>query len=119
MDLVFYMAVTLTVFLVVAMLLAPVILRPSAAARRMLQMVRSNRPDERKVGSKEQLQEKILSMARGLRVRFGLVADERVTQQLLSAGIRTSRGRNTYSASRMVVPILGLVCGSLIRSNTI
>jgi tight adherence protein C len=119
MDLIFYMAVTLTVFLVVAMLLAPVILRPSAAARRMLQMVRSNRPDERKVGSKERLQEKILSMARGLRVRFGLVADERVTQQLLSAGIRTSGGRNTYSASRMVVPILGLVCGSLIRSNTI
>src|ERR1700733_15018590 len=119
MDLVFYMAVTLTVFLVVSLLLAPVILRPSAAARRMLQMVRSNRPDERKVSSKERLQEKILSMARSFRVRFGLVADERVTQQLLSAGIRTSRGMKPYSASRFVGPVLGLVCGSLIPSNTI
>ena len=92
MDLVFYIALTLTVFLVFAMLLAPVILRPSPAARRMLQMVRSNRPDERNVGSKERLQEGILSMARGLRIRFGLAADEKIRQQLLSAGIRTSRG---------------------------
>jgi tight adherence protein C len=119
MDLVFYMAVTLTIFLVVALLLAPVILRPSLAARRMLEMVRSNRPDERNVGSKERLQEKILSMARGLRVRFGLVADEKVTQQLLSAGIRTSRGINAYSASRVLGPVLGLACGSLIHSNTV
>jgi tight adherence protein C len=119
MNLIFYMAVTLTVFLVVALLLAPVILRPSPAARRMLEMVRSNRPDERNVGSKERLQEKILSAARGLRVRFGLLADEKVTQQLLSAGIRTSRGTSAYSASRILLPVVGLACGSLIHSNTI
>jgi tight adherence protein C len=104
---------------VFAMLLAPVILRPSPAARRILQMVRSNRPDERNVGNKERLQEAILSMARGLRVKFGLSADERVRQQLLSAGIRTSRGMNAYSASRVIGPLLGLVCGSMIHSNTI
>jgi tight adherence protein C len=119
MNLIFYMAVTLTVFLVVSLLLAPVILRPSPAARRMLAMVRSNRPDERYVGSKERLQEKILSMGRGLRVRFGLLADEKVTQQLLSAGIRTSRGISAYGASRILVPLLGLAGGSLIHSNTI
>jgi tight adherence protein C len=117
MILIFYMAVTLTVFLVVALLLAPVILRPSLAARRMLALVQSNRPDERKVGSKERLQEEILSMARGLRVRFGLLADEKVTQQLLSAGIRTSAGRSAYAASRILVPLLGLACGSLIHGN--
>jgi tight adherence protein C len=119
MDLVFYIALTLTVFLVFAMLLAPVILRPSPAARRILQMVRSNRPDERNIGDKERLQEAILSMARELRVKFGLAGDERVRQQLLSAGIRTSRGMNAYSASRVLGPLLGLVCGSLIHTNTI
>jgi tight adherence protein C len=119
MDLVFYIALTLTVFLVFAMLLAPVILRPSPAARRMLQMVRSNRPDERNVGSKERLQEGILSIARDLRIRFGLAADDKVKQRLLSAGIRTSRGLNAYSASRILGPLLGLVCGSLIHTNTI
>ncbi len=48
MDPVFYFALTFTVFLVFALMLAPVILRPSPAARRMLEMVRSNRPDEQK-----------------------------------------------------------------------
>ena len=66
MDLVFYVAFMLTVFLVLALLLAPVLLRPSPGARRIMEMVKSNRPDERSVGSKERLQEAILSMARGL-----------------------------------------------------
>ena len=60
MGLVFYVALTFTVFLVLALLLAPVILRPSPAARRILEMVRSNRPDERNVGTKERVQEENL-----------------------------------------------------------
>jgi tight adherence protein C len=119
MNLVFYIALTLTVFLVLALLLAPVILRPSPAARRILQMVRSNRPDERNVGTIERLQESLLSMGRALRMRLGLEADEKTKQLLLSAGIRTNRGMNTYAASRILGPLLGLVCGSLIHTNTI
>jgi tight adherence protein C len=119
MDLVFYSALTLTVFLVFALIFAPVILRPSPAARRMLEMVRSNRPDERNVGSKERMQEAVLSMARGLRIRLGITEDEKVKQQLLSAGVRTSQGMNAYVASRYVGPVLGLVCGSLIHTNTV
>jgi tight adherence protein C len=116
---IFNIALTLTVFLVLALLLAPVLLRPSPAARRILEMVQSNRPDERRVGSKERIQESILSLARSLRVRFGLAEDEKVKQQLLSAGIRSSRGMNAYFASRILGPLMGLVCGSLIPTNTI
>jgi tight adherence protein C len=119
MNLVFYSALTFTVFLVFALIFAPVILRPSPAARRMLEMVRSNRPDERNVSSKERLQEAVLSLARSLRIRLGITEDEKVKQQLLSAGIRTSEGMNTYVASRYVGPVLGLVCGSLIHTNTV
>jgi tight adherence protein C len=119
MDLVFYSALTLTVFLVFALIFAPVILRPSPAARRMLEMVRSNRPDERNVGSKERMQEAVLSMARGLRIRLGITEDEKVKQQLLSAGVRSSQGMNAYVASRYVGPVLGLVCGSFIHANTV
>ena len=61
MGLVFYIALTFTVFLVLALLLAPVILRPSPAARRIMEMVQSNRPDVRNVGAKERMQETILS----------------------------------------------------------
>ncbi len=119
MDLVFYVAFTLTVFLVVALLLAPVLLRPSPGARRIMEMVQSNRPDEQSVGNKERLQETILSIARGLRMRLGLAEDEKVKQQLLSAGLRSSRSATAYFASRIIGPLIGLVCGSLIHTNTV
>jgi tight adherence protein C len=115
----YYIALALTVFLFVALLLAPMILRPSPAARRMLEMVQSTRPDKRSVGYKERIQQTILSMATGLQGRLGLAEDEKVKQQLLSAGIRSSRGMNAYAASRFVAPVIGIVCGSLIRSNTV
>jgi tight adherence protein C len=119
MGLIFYIAMALTVFLLIAMLLAPVILRPSPAARRMLEMVQSTRPDKRSVGYKERMQRTILSMAAGLQARLGLAEDEKVKQQLLSAGVRSSRGMNAYAASRFIGPVIGIVCGSLIRSNTV
>jgi tight adherence protein C len=119
MSLIFYVAVMLTVFLFLALLLAPVIFRPSAAARRMLEMVKSARPDERSIGNKERVQGTILSMAQGLRARLGLTEDEKLKQQLLSAGLRSSRSMNAYSASRFVGPMLGIVCGSVIRTNTV
>jgi tight adherence protein C len=119
MSLIFYVAVMLTVFLFLALLLAPVIFRPSAAARRMLAMVKSARPDERSIGNKERVQGKILGMAQSLRARLGLTEDERLKQQLLSAGLTSSRSMNAYSASRFVGPMIGIVCGSLIRTNTV
>src|ERR1700730_4965419 len=111
MDLVFYFALTFTVLLIFALIFAPVILRPSPAARRMLEMVRSNRPDERSVSKKERLQEAVLATATRLRIRLGIAEDEKVKQQLLSAGIRSSEGMTASSPSRYVGPVLGLVCG--------
>jgi tight adherence protein C len=119
MGLIFYIALAFTVFLLVALLLAPVILRPSPAARRMMEMVQSTRPDVRRVGSKERMQRTILSAAKGLQARLGLTEDEKVKQQLLSAGIKGRQSANAYAASRFVGPVIGLACGSLIHSNTV
>ena len=119
MNLILYVAVMITVFLFLALMLAPVILRPSPAARRMMEMVQSTRPDERSVGYKERVQRTILSMAKDLRSRLGVTEDGRIKQQLLSAGLKSSRSINAYSASRVIGPVIGLVCGSLIRSNTV
>jgi tight adherence protein C len=119
MNLIYYIAFALTFFLLAALLLAPVILRPSPAARRMLEMAQSTRPDVRSVGYKERIQRTILSTATALQARLGLTEDEKVKQQLLSAGIKSSRSMNAYAASRFIGPVIGLVCGSLIRSNTV
>jgi tight adherence protein C len=83
-----------------------------------MELVQSNRPDQRYVGGKERLQEKILFMANRLRVGLGLAEDEKVKQLLLTGGVRTSRGMNIYFASRVLGPVIGLVCGSLIHTNT-
>lgn len=90
MNLIFYAALTLTVFLVLALLLAPVIMKPSAAARRILEMVQSARPDRRKIGRKEQVQETILAAAKAFRARLGLAEDAKVRQRLLSAGLKAA-----------------------------
>jgi tight adherence protein C len=119
MNLIFYIAVMLTVFLFLALLLAPAILRPSPAARRMLELVQSTRPDERNIGNKERAQRTILSMAKLLQARLGLTEDEKTKQQLLSAGVRSSRSMTAYAASRFVGPVIGIVCGSLIHTNTV
>jgi tight adherence protein C len=119
MSLIFYIAVMLTVFLFLALLLAPIILRPSPAARRMLEMVQSTRPDKRSVGYKERLQRRILSAATALQARLGLKEDEKVKEQLLSAGMGSRRSINAYAASRVIGPVIGLACGSLIHSNTV
>jgi tight adherence protein C len=119
MSLILYVAVMITVFLFLALMLAPVILRPSPAARRMMEMVQSTRPDERSVGYKERVQRTILSMAKDLQSRLGLTEDGRIKQQLLSAGLKSSRSISVYSASRVIGPVIGLICGSLIRSNTV
>ena len=119
MSVVFLSAFGLTVFLVLALLIAPALMRPSPAARRILEMVQSSRPDQRKVGTKERLQVKILSLANGVRIRLGLAEDEQLKQQLFSGGIKTSRGANAYLTSRFLGPVIGLALGSLVPSNTV
>ena len=119
MSVVFLSAFGLTVFLVLALLIAPALMRPSPAARRILEMVQSSRPDQRKVGTKERLQVKILSMANSVRIRLGLAEDEQLKQQLFSGGIKSSRGANAYLTSRFLGPVIGLALGSLIPTNTV
>lgn len=119
MGLIFYIAVMVTVFLLLALLLAPAILRPSPAARRMLEMVQSTRPDERSIGNKELMQRTILSLAKRLQARLGLTEDEQTKQQLMSAGVRSSRGMTAYAASRFIGPLMGIGCGSLIPANSV
>jgi tight adherence protein C len=116
----FYVALTMTVFLVISLLTAPIFLRPSPAARRILDLVQSSRPDERKVGHKERVRGNILSIAKGLQARVGLAEDEQLKEQLRGAGITSSGSMNMYVASRMAIPCIGLLCGGLlIHSNQI
>ena len=87
-QLILYVAITLTVFIALALLMAPVLLRPSAEASRVLAVVTSKRPDRRHVSGQEQAQEKLLDAARALRSRLGLAENPKLIARLSAAGLR-------------------------------
>lgn len=119
MDIIFYAAVALTFFCAIALFLAPVLLRPSRAARHILDVVKSNRPDERKIGGKERIQETILSLSRSFRSHIGLSEDDKLKQRFVSAGLRREDRADIYFTSRFCFFLIGLLCGSFAPENTI
>jgi tight adherence protein C len=115
----FYVGLMLTVFLVLALLIAPVVLAPSPAARRILEMVQSTRPDQRKVRPKERIKDAILSIGNGLRSKFGFSADERLKDRMLAAGFRGSGAANAYRSCRFLVPLVGVVLGTFLTDHSL
>ena len=71
MQVLLFLAIALTVFCGIAVLFAPMLLKPSPEAARILEMVQTHRSDRRKIGSTELLQDGVLKLARGLRATAG------------------------------------------------
>jgi tight adherence protein C len=109
----------LIVFCVVALLLTPNLFRPSPEAQRIFDVVKSARPDQRTIGGKERLQDRLLGMASTLRMRLGLAEDPRLKARLANAGIHGKASADVFFASQFLVPLAGVVGGSLMGSNTI
>jgi tight adherence protein C len=118
MNLIYYVALTITVFLVLALLLAPAILKPSRAAMRIFAMVQSTRIDHRRIGNKERAQDFILSYAKRFRSVVGLTENEKLKERLLSAGLKSTKSANAYTFSRLLGPLAGIFIGSFVRTNT-
>ncbi len=114
----FYIALSLTVFCVITLLCAPFLLRPSQQARRILDVVTSERPDKRTIRSKEVAKDKLLSMARAFRARLGLSEDEKLRQRFVSAGLKGGSQLDLYFTARFVGPAAGAIGGSFIHTNT-
>src|SRR5579875_788884 len=100
----FYIALSLTVFCVVALLSAPFLLRPSKQARRILDIVTSERPDKRTIRGKEVARDKVLSIARAFRARLGLSEDEKLRQRFVSAGFKGGNQMDVYFTARFLGP---------------
>lgn len=119
MPVIFYLVLGLIIFSVVALLMMPNLFRPSPEAQRILDVVKSDRPDQRTIGGKEQVQTKLLGAATELRVRLGLAENPALKARLAMAGIRGTASTDIFFASQFIVPAAGAVLGSLIGSNTI
>jgi tight adherence protein C len=118
MDLIFYIALAVTVAFVVALLLAPLFLRPARHERRILDVIKSDRPDQRKISDKERAKEKILAIARAFHARIGFTGDDKLKQKFLSAGLRGGNKMDVYLTARFLVPLAGVAAGSFMPSNT-
>jgi tight adherence protein C len=119
MPIVFYVLLALIVFGVVALMLMPNFFRPSAEAQRVFDVVKSDRPDVRTPGGKEQMQDKLLNVAANLRMRLGVSDNPRLRVRLAQAGITSKAGFDMFFASQYLVPLGGAVAGTLFGSNVV
>ncbi len=119
MQMFFYIGIAIMAFSAIGLLAAPVILRPTPEAERMLEVVQSNRPDQRKVKSKEHMQEGLLQVARELRARLGVSENTKLKERLFTAGLREQGTADMFFAVQCVVPLLCAFAGSFVRSNTL
>ncbi len=118
MQTVFYLAIGFTVFLTIALLCAPVLLRPSPEAQHILDVVTSNRLDQRTIGGKEVFQDGILKIGKDLRGRLGISENVKLKQRLAEAGLRGKSTLDSFFAIQLAAPLLGAFAGSFIPVNT-
>jgi tight adherence protein C len=119
MPIVFYVVLAFIVFGVVALMLMPNFFRPSVEAQRVFDVVKSDRPDIRIPGGKEQFQDKLLHLASNLRMRAGVSENPRLKVRLAQAGIRSKAGLDSYFAAQYLVPLAAAAAGTLFGSNVV
>ena len=116
--LIFYIAIGVTAFLTIALLMAPMLLRPSPEAQRILDVVTSQRPDRRTVKSKEEISEKLLSAARELRGRLGMGDNPKLKARLFAAGMRDASSVDGFFAAQFLTPLALAFAASFAPDNT-
>jgi tight adherence protein C len=119
MEIIFYIAVSLTVGCVAVLLALPLLIRPSRGAMRILEVVKSTRVDERRIGQRERIENALLDIAGRFRSRLGLSADDKLKQRFLAAGVRANNKMEGYFAARLLGPIAGVLAGSFIFQNRV
>jgi len=115
MSIILYALLAVITFCIVALLLTPDLFRPSPEAQRILDVVKSTRVDRRTIGEKERIQDKLVGIATRLRILLGLSEDPNLKVRLVSAGIHSHNSVDVFFAARLLVPLAGVIVGSLIR----
>jgi tight adherence protein C len=118
MQMIFYIAIAVMAFSAIALLAAPVLLKPTPEAERMLEVIQSNRPDRRQIRNKEHVQEGLLKAARELRGRLGLAENTKLKERLFTAGYRESGMYDIFFAAQCIMPLLAAFAFSFVPVNT-
>lgn len=118
MNIILLVGVGLCAFLVIALLTAPILMRPSLAERRMHSLIHATRRDARRIGPREAMREGILSIATSFRARVGLGENKEMADRLQSAGLRGARTSDLYFVARFLCPLIGVIAGSFLLNTS-
>lgn len=118
MTIALYFAVCLAVFCVIGLVASPWLFQSGRESRRVLEVVRSTRPEQSRTITRGSQKDQLLAVARAFRSKLGLTEDEKLRQRFIAAGIKGSAKLDIYFTSRFLLPLLGIAGGSFISGNT-
>jgi tight adherence protein C len=119
MQILFYLALTFTVFCTVALLMVPMLLKPAPEVQRVLDVTASKQSDKRELLGEEELRDKLLKLAHALRARLGFGENAKLKERLSAAGMRDAGAPEFFFAAQFMTPLLGAFAGSFIADNTL
>lgn len=113
----FYIAFAGTLFLG-AFVLINHIIGQSAASRRIREVTLSSQFIAKRQSGKQRVQSTMVNTIAKFRARFGLSENEQLRKRFAHAGIRGTGPMEVYFAARILGPVMAIIGGSFIHSNT-
>ena len=118
MQIIFYLALTLALFSMLALLMAPVFLEPSPQARRIMGAVSLGKEERVETVPRVPIEETILSLSRSLRTRLGITENAKLQRRLVAAGMRGSNANDQFFAVQLLLPLSAAFLATFIPENT-
>jgi tight adherence protein C len=119
MQTIFYLALAFTIFCTVALLMAPMLLRPAPEVQRVLDVTASKQGNTRQMLGEEQLRDKLLKVAHAFRGKLGIGDNPKLNERLTAAGMRDSGTPDFFFAAQFLTPLVLAFAGSFIPDNTV
>jgi tight adherence protein C len=115
-----YLIAAFTFLVTFTLILAPVLLRPSAEAQHVLDVVANKRPVASAMSVKRpSMTEGVIKLAASMRSRMGFAENAKSKRKLTAAGYRGSGASDLYFAAQCLLPILGAFVGSFFKDNAL
>ncbi len=119
MTFVFYAAISLVAGLAATLLAIPLLLRPSAAGKRILEVAQTTRLAARNPTVRDRVLSRTLELTYWLRSRLGLSLDEKLRQRFVASGFRPGPIVEAYFTIRLLAPVVGLTIGMFLGGNAV
>ncbi len=119
MSPVFAISLMITIACALAMIPVFFLMRNPGETKRLMEVTRAPlRLDEEPAERQNPAKLVLLAVVRFIRTRLGFAQDEKLRQKLFAAGLREGSAVDTYFAIRLLGPVVAIVAGTFIRSDT-